>query len=420
MKNVQSYTANKTVSPQHCVWYDDKEIIEQFLNSLPELNSLLKARGEAGYERNERMNEYCILGRFWLDTCGNCMKIVGYVPKDEFPNMPDVMAKEEFWSLLGSDTTISFSMGSNIPDEHIECPFCGKAWRSHNCHDTVRIASTEVYPLDEFIGKTLGELKAAYAAKTDAKYFMQSGILIRNDRFIDLSPEYPDTDKNWQKDLVINERGLVSEHEGITDEYVIQVGDEGYFNVWKYYHSQCHIDSVAADSDFLENNSYFKNLAGAAYADIVIRKELLDAGVALVQGDRTRSEVPYTLTGKLGNSTFTRAWTYWMVACMVPLKVAQEMYEDEVGAKFVRVAGHCGCPAPDEWVTYYAPDGKKLAPLSEKPEEGKILDWCTGEGGYRFVDDPALEAEAFVTSYHIDTMQGLKLFVDTLRKHNLV
>jgi|GEM_PF-5037122 len=96
------------------------------------------------------------------------------------------------------------------------------------------------------------------------------------------------------------------------------------------------------------------------------------------------------------------------------------MYADEVGAKSVRVAGHCGCPAPEEWATYYGADEKKLAPISEKPAEGHVLDWCLAEGNYRFVEDPSAEGEAFVTSYHIDNMQGLKLFVETLRRHNLV
>lgn len=402
-------------------WYDDKEVIERHLCSLSGLHMVLNARCNAWYQFEERLSEYYVLGRFWLDSCGNCMKAIGYVPKEEFPDMPDVLTKDEFefWRLLGNERMVSFRM-SDIPDNHIECPFCGKSWELHNCHDTVRIASTEVYPLDEFAGKTLGEVKAAYAARTDAKYFMQSDAIIRNDRFIDLSSKYPDSDKDWERGMVMNERGWMSERDGISDEYVVQVGDEGFFNKWKFYHSQCHLDSVAASTDFLGNDGHFKNLAGAAYADIVIEKELVDAGIDIIKGGRTLSEVPYTLTGKLGNSAFIRAWTYWMVECMVPLTVAQEMYANEVGAKFVRVAGHCGCPPPKEWATYYGADGKILSPVSEKPAEGKVLDWCIGEGGYRFVDDPSAEGEEFVTSYHIDTMQGLKLFVETLRRYNLV
>ncbi len=362
-----------------CPWYDTKEGIAKSITSLVGLNHLIAARRTAGYQRDERMNEFFIFGRFSLDTCGNCSKAMGYVPKDEIPEIPDVMTREKFWayikehSVRGEDTMISFGMGSEIPDENIVCPYCGSSWEASNCHDTVPIRSIEVYPLDGFVGKTLGEVKAIYTAKTDATYFMQSDILVRNDRNIDLSLKYPNTEKDWERKIVVNERGWLSKREGVTDEYVIQAGDEGYFNVWKYFHSDCHLKSVAENPEFLGKNGHFKNLAGAAYSDVLIEKELKDAGIEIVKGERTRSEVPFTLTGKLGTFNFVRAWTYWMVECMVSLEAAKEMYDDEVGAKFVRVAGHCGCPPPEE----------------------------------------------FVQSYHIDTMPGLKLFVETARKHGL-
>ena len=73
---------------------------------------------------------------------------------------------------------------------------------------------------------------------------MQSDILIRNDRFIDLSPKYPDAEKEWQKGLLANEMGWVSERDGITDDYVIQEEDEGRFSVWKYYHSICNREDL--------------------------------------------------------------------------------------------------------------------------------------------------------------------------------
>ncbi len=371
-----------------CPWYDTKEGIEKSLTSLADLNYLLSMRHTAGYQREERMNEFFIFGRFSLDTCGNCSKANGYAPEDEMSEMPDVMTREEFWKYIkenlkrGEDTMISFSMGSEIPNENILCPYCQKSWEANNCHDTVSIRSTEVYSLDDFVGKTLGEVKAVYSAKTDATYFMQPDILVRNDNNIDLLLKYPDSEKDWGKSIVANEHGWLSEREGATDEYVIQEGDEGFFNVWKYFHSDCHLKSVADDPEFLGKNGHFKNLAGAAYADVVIEKELKDAGVEVVKEERTRSEVPFTLTGKLGTFTFVRAWTYWMIDCMMPLDVAKEMYEDEVGSKVVRVAGHCGCPSPEGWAT--------------ETEDGQ-----------------------FVTSYHIDSMPGLKLFAETARKHGL-
>lgn len=401
-----------------CPWYDTKGGIAKSLSSLAGLNSLIAARHAAGYQREERMNEFFIFGRFSLDTCGNCGKAKGYVPKDKMPEIPDVMTRDEFWTYIkehsehGEDTMISFAMGSEIPDENIECPYCGKSWEASNCHDTVPLRSTEVYPLDKFVGKTLGEVKVVFAAKTDATYFMQSDILVRNDKNIDRSLKYPDSEKDWEKKIVVNEHGWLSEREGITDEYVIQEGDEGFFNVWKCFHSDCHLRSVADDPEFLGKEGHFKNLAGAAYADVVIEKELKDAGIEIVKGDRTQSEVPFTLTGKLGTFNFARAWTYWMVECMMPLEVAKEMYENEVGAKFVRVAGHCGCPPPEEWALPCADDLKKgLDELGmESATYGELA---------KILNSGKINAPRYVQSYHIDTMPGLKLFVEAVRKHGL-
>jgi hypothetical protein len=122
----------------------------------------------------------------------------------------------------------------------VKCAYCGKTWNLANCEDVVDYHGTEVFPLTEFVGKLLRDVKKAYAARTDAIYFMQRDILIRNDRFIDLSPKYPDATKEWEKGIVKNERGWVDYKDGITDTYTIRAGDEGFFNVWRYYHSTCN------------------------------------------------------------------------------------------------------------------------------------------------------------------------------------
>jgi hypothetical protein len=127
-----------------------------------------------------------------------------------------------------------------------------------------------------------------------------------------------------------------------------------------------------------------KNLAGEETADVDIRKELQHAGITINEVPKGRTEVPYTLIGKLpckngGEFKFTRAWYYWVVSGPVPLNVAKVLYSTAVGKRDVRVVGHCGCPPPEEWV----------------------------ENG-------------FINSYHIDSQEGLDFFVKTLRKHNIV
>ncbi len=127
-----------------------------------------------------------------------------------------------------------------------------------------------------------------------------------------------------------------------------------------------------------------KNLAHAADCDRQIREELGRAGIPIIATDRSGREVPYTLTGKLGPFTFTRAWCYWIVDGAVPMRAAQEMYEHPEGRRAVRVGGMAGNDAPERWIV-----GRQH-------------------------DTPV------VMKYHIDTQAGLLLFVETVRRHGLV
>lgn len=227
-------------------WYDTKRGIKGALASLNDFMELVSERHKAGYDRGERMNEFYVLGRYWMDTCGNCGKISGWIPKEQVPDLPGVMTREEFWDYVKENipdadkVCISSGANSELPYDGVICPVCEKGWTIQNCHDTVPVHKTEVYPLADFIGKTLSDVKEHLAKKTDALYRMQDDIMIRNDRFIDLSPKYPNPKADWEKGIVKNEQGWVSARDGIDDGYIIKGGDEGYFNVWTYYHGECN------------------------------------------------------------------------------------------------------------------------------------------------------------------------------------
>ena len=120
-----------------------------------------------------------------------------------------------------------------------------------------------------------------------------------------------------------------------------------------------------------------KNMAGVHWTecDIQLESELEKAGLEILKADTPRGgEVQTKITGRLGELRFQRAWYYWTVEGKVPLDIAEKLYAHPEGEKSVRVAGHCGCPPPKEW----AKDG-------------------------------------FVDSYHIDTQEGLNLFVQAMR-----
>lgn len=170
-----------------------------------------------------------------------------------------------------------------------------------------------------------------------------------------------------------------------------------------------------------------KNIAGNADCDRDIERELLRARLVPVWGDAAKQEVASHLTATLGPLTFWRAWRYWVVSGPVPLAAARELYADPIGESDVRVAGHCGCPAPvHPWVRYVDTDGKTLLRLDglDAPLNRGELGPCGVEAYTQidakcvFVDEPAAVAvAAFVDTYHIDSEAGLRLFVDTVRRH---
>lgn len=171
-----------------------------------------------------------------------------------------------------------------------------------------------------------------------------------------------------------------------------------------------------------------RNLAGNPSCDQYIAKELTRARIQLVthtHEEHSSHEVPWSITGKLGPFIFTRAWRYWIVEGLVPLAVAQELYGDPVGVTDIRVAGHCGCPSPEEYDNLYTADGHRVIEASERPKLEafmKEVESALSPLPYPFVysDDPrASTAQLFVDRYHIDSEIGLRIFADTLRKHGL-
>ena len=170
-----------------------------------------------------------------------------------------------------------------------------------------------------------------------------------------------------------------------------------------------------------------KNLAHDLNCDQEIKRELIRARIPIVKftGQKAKSDVPFSIYGKLGDFEFHRYWYYWVATGPVPLNVAQELYKDPVGKTDIRVAGHCGCPPPEyPWVDYFDEKGRKLYKKKENDvnsdynlsEEKKIeylgADW---RDRMDFVEDPAKELHtAIVNMYHIDSEVGLRVFVDSL------
>lgn len=224
------------------ILYDTKEGIASQLTSLEGLIQVLEARGEATHnDETKRLQEFVVLGHTRLDQFGQVWQAKRPISKEEYPDLSNVMTYDEFKEFLSRHERLKDSfiwiMGGHsgcIPSNHLLCAECNVGWTIENCHDTYCTHKFAQKPLAEFGGKTLREVKAHFKSQTDAIYVFLSEHPIRNDRFIDLTPheQFPN--------LVKNEHGWAGRDAGITDDYVVQDGDEGHFDVWHFYHKACN------------------------------------------------------------------------------------------------------------------------------------------------------------------------------------
>ncbi len=177
-----------------------------------------------------------------------------------------------------------------------------------------------------------------------------------------------------------------------------------------------------------------ENLAGKVDCDRRIRGELEKAGIDIIQLPAPmKSEVPASVIGQLPGFRFHRNWYYWVVKGQVPLPVARELYANPNGREDIRVAGHAGCPPPEDWVEHFDKDGKRLFPLEEEAtlkameesyqQKSEFVAEIIRESraNSRFVEDPkSVAAKSVITTYHIDTQEGLNFFVSTLKLRDVI
>lgn len=241
-------------------WFGTKEGIEKVIETLEGLNQLISTRHYWGYVKQKRMPEFIIFGSWYLDTCGNCSTIEGFIPREKIANFPNVATREELNELLKtydrmtkpnvitseelnslnfdfSDpknkgrpyaTSISSSSRMSIPPAHIYCTVCKRKWTIENCFDSEFQTDSIHLNLKDFVGKTLKDVQEFYNKKEDASYFVPTDE-IQNPKHIDLSPHHK------YQDLKVNEHGWVQ----IEKDYIIQENDEVSINIRRYYHNKC-------------------------------------------------------------------------------------------------------------------------------------------------------------------------------------
>lgn len=255
------------------MWYNSKESLLDNVKTLEGLNAVVDERHQAGYQRDERLKEFCLFGTYMLDTCGNCGTIdSGFIPREKLVDLPHVVTYEELWEhihkydlkmhpdVLTSEemhakdfdwyknkrpfpTSVSYHYEVSIPPHDKVCPICGKGWTIENCWDTsVRvsdeIADTKTEEFRWLIGRTIKDLDDKLAERKSSRcrirIITKDQSFLRNDRYIDLTP-----DPKYST-LKLNERGWVDDKIVNPESYIIQEGDEISYYERKWLHKECN------------------------------------------------------------------------------------------------------------------------------------------------------------------------------------
>ena len=116
-------------------WYDTLEGIRAAVDKgLPGLRELARERHEAGYDRNERMDQWCVLGLYVLDTCGNFSKMIEGAPYDRRreKEIPKVMTYKQINEYTDR---WSAAMERCLPPIVEKCDRCLHGWDMNNISD---------------------------------------------------------------------------------------------------------------------------------------------------------------------------------------------------------------------------------------------------------------------------------------------
>jgi hypothetical protein len=224
--------------------YDSYEALVVGILNLDNLNQLVTARHKAGYERQERLNEWIILGRFVFDTCGNFSILLNksdsIIPAEKYPNsflkimtLPDLFGFLEAWASPGTKPSIC-SSPSWIPKAYQICPVCNKGWTVDNCHDFVDSHDSQIVDLAPYVGKTIAFFKTDWNKSPKVYWRLQLEHALQNNRYIDLS--IPDNAIGHRYLVPVNKLGWVN----VKDDHIIEKGDKALVNIWTFYHHECY------------------------------------------------------------------------------------------------------------------------------------------------------------------------------------
>ena len=240
--------------------YDTIGGIESFLTDLDSFNKLKDLRHEAYYIRKERLAEYIVFGRFYLDTCGNFSIIVSngsYQPSMiENPELPSVMYYADIKTELPINSSIS-STSYHLPPSYVTCSICEEHFNIKNCHNVVQKSNSENYDISAFAGLELVNLKQIPYYINKFKHYVSNDV-IGSDKYINTDGG---NKKGWKN---------------VGKDYIIKDGDKALITTFSFSHKECNnLHNIESSLKIWENI-----LVKAGITDDKLKRSICINGIA--------------------------------------------------------------------------------------------------------------------------------------------
>lgn len=143
--------------------YNSVNGIATYLTDLEGINRLAADRSDAYYKRKEPLEQFCILGRWITDTCGNFGLIIGNermgdkIPAD-MGTCPPVMNERDRQLFMRGERLSWSGSGWPFPPAYATCTVCHDKWRLDDCHDFVQTQGSDEASLGEWLGQPLASI----------------------------------------------------------------------------------------------------------------------------------------------------------------------------------------------------------------------------------------------------------------------
>lgn len=213
--------------------YDSVNGIQTYLTDLASINQLARDRSDAYYKRGERLEQFCILGRWITDTCGNFGRIIGNermgdkIPAD-MGTCPPVMNERDLKLFMRGEHLTWAGSGWPFPPAYATCEKCHEKWTLDNCHDFQQNQRSDEAPLEEFVGKPLSSIIEIPSLK-DKLWHRISQDTVYSDVYEGESRSGTSGVK-WHR---------------VEQDHVIQPGDRAMLQTMVFSHKACYVAQVA-------------------------------------------------------------------------------------------------------------------------------------------------------------------------------